>query len=204
MSKQDRQGVRTAADLERKYALGDIDKRFAELMGVTLDTRDSVTRVESELSDELSQNITSLTRNAERIIMAALENYTKTSDLESLQQTVESELSVLAEQISMNFISTTEQVTNINGDLQNVIEELQKHFEFRVDGLTIKAGEEEVKLVLDNGIIYFELDGQRKTTLDPDSLKTGNVYVDLNERAQFGNFAFVPRSDGSLAFLKVR
>lgn len=204
MSKQDRQGVRTAADLERKYALGYIDKRFAELMGVTLDTRDSVTRVESELSDELSQNITSLTRNAERIIMAALENYTKTSDLESLQQTVESELSVLAEQISMNFISTTEQVTNINGDLQNVIEELQKHFEFRVDGLTIKAGEEEVKLVLDNGIIYFELDGQRKTTLDPDSLKTGNVYVDLNERAQFGNFAFVPRSDGSLAFLKVR
>lgn len=32
---------------------------------------------------------------------------------------------------------------------------------------------------------------------------TGNIVVRLHERAQFGNFAFVPRSDGSLSFLKV-
>ena len=32
---------------------------------------------------------------------------------------------------------------------------------------------------------------------------TGNIYVDVREQARFGNFAFVPRGDGSLMFLKV-
>lgn len=38
---------------------------------------------------------------------------------------------------------------------------------------------------------------------DGNDFYTGNIVVRLNERAQFGNFAFVPRSDGSLSFLKV-
>lgn len=201
-AKQDRQGVRTAADIERKYNLK-WEKPFAELMGVSKDTRQNVDRVESEMRSEFEQQLTSLTRDSERIIMAALESYVETSDYDSFQQTLESELSVMAEKISMNFSATTEQVTDLNGDLQTVVEILQKHFDFSANGLTIKAGEHEVKLVLDNNVVYFELNGQRKTALDEDSLKTGNIYVDLNERAQFGNFAFVPRSNGSLDFLKV-
>jgi hypothetical protein len=201
-SKQDRQGVRTATDIERKYNLK-WEKPFAELMGVSKDTRQSVDRVESELRSDIEVQVTSITRDTERIIMAALESYVETEDHDSFRQTVESELSVMAEKISMNFSTTTEQVTDINGDLQTVVEILQKHFDFSANGLSIKAGEHEVKLVLDNNVVYFELNGQRKTTLDKDSLKTGNIYVDLNERAQFGNFAFVPRSNGSLDFLKV-
>lgn len=38
---------------------------------------------------------------------------------------------------------------------------------------------------------------------DGNDFYTGNIVVKLNERAQLGNFAFVPRSDGSLSFLKV-
>lgn len=201
-AKQDRQGVRTAADIERKYNLR-WEESFADLMGVSKDTRQNVDRVESEMRSEMEQQLTSITRDSERIIMAALENYVETGDYDSFRQTVDSELTVMAEKISMNFESTTTQVTDINGDLQTVVEILQKHFDFSANGLTIKAGGNEVKLVLDNGVVYFELNGQRKTTLDPDSLKTGNIYVDLNERAQFGNFAFVPRSNGSLDFLKV-
>jgi hypothetical protein len=201
-AKQDRQGVRTAADIERKYNLR-WEESFADLMGVSKDTRQNVDRVESEMRSEMEQQLTSITRDSERIIMAALENYVETGDYDSFRQATETELAVMAGKISMNFESTTTQVTDINGDLQTVVEILQKHFDFSANGLTIKAGENEVKLVLDNGIVYFELNGQRKTTLDPDSLKTGNIYVDLNERAQFGNFAFVPRSNGSLDFLKV-
>jgi hypothetical protein len=204
MSKQDRQGVRTAVDLERKYNLGSIDKRFSDLMGVAFETRDSVDHVESQLSDELEEQVTSLTRNTERIIMAALESYMKTSDHEEFAQTVQSELTVLAEQISMNFTTTTEQVTNINGDLQTVVEELQKHFEFSADGLTIKAGENSMTLVLDNDMIKFVQNGEQFGWWDGIDFHTGNVVVELNERMQIGNFAFVPRSDGSLAFLKVR
>jgi hypothetical protein len=203
MSKQDRQGVRTAADLERKYNLGQMGKTFAEVMGQSTDLRQAVDSVVSELRSEFREQVTSITRDTERIVMAALETYVETSDYEEFKQTVESELLVMADKISMNFEATTQEIATVNGDLQTVIEDLQKHFDFSVDGLTIRAGENSMNLVLDNDLIRFEKDGQQFGWWDGVDFHTGNIVVDLNERAQFGNFAFVPRSNGSLDFLKV-
>ena len=195
MSKQDRQGVRTAADVERKYNLGKLDKNFAEIMGISLDARDAVDRIYSELRSEFSQQVTSLTRDTERIVLAALETYVKTEDYEKLEKTVQSELSVMAEKISMNFEATTTQIADVNGDLQTVVEELQKHFDFTVDGLTIKAGEGAMSLRLDNDIIHFMKNGQEFGWWDGVDFHTGNIYVGVEEIAQFGNYGFVPYED---------
>lgn len=135
-AKQDRQGVRTAADIERKYNLR-WKESFAEIASVSKDTRQSVDRVESELRSDMEVQASSITRETERIIMAALESYVETDDLDSLRQTVNSELSVMAEKISTNYEATTTQVTDINGDLQAVMEKLQKHFGFSEDGSSI-------------------------------------------------------------------
>lgn len=203
MSKQDRQGVRTPADLERKYGLGSLGRRYAEVLGVATDTRESVDRVESELRSELSEQITSLIRDTESIIMSALESYVEESEYEELKQTVQSELAILAEKVTINFTSTTEQLAGMNSDLLNVIETLQKNFEFNLDGLTIKAGENAMSLVLDNDLIKFVKDGKEFGWWDGVDFHTGNIVIGLTERAQMGNYAFVPRSDGSLDFLKV-
>lgn len=203
MSKQDRQGVRTPADLERKYNLGNLGKSFAEVIGVSTDTREAVEKIESILRSEFRKQITSLTRDTERIVLAALENYVETDEYEELKQTVESELVVMADKIALNFESTVTQITNVNGELQSVVDELQKHFDFTIDGLTIRAGENAMNLVLDNDLIKFEKNGQMFGWWDGVDFHTGSIVVSLNERAQFGNFAFVPRSNGSLDFLKV-
>lgn len=203
MSKQDRQGVRTPADLERKYNLGNLGKAFAEVLGVSLDTQISVDSIKSELRHEFEQQITSLTRDTERIILAALESYVETEDLEEIRQTVESQMTVMADKIVMDFTTTAERMAEIDGDLQTVTEELRKHFAFSDDGLTIKAGENSMNLVLDNDVIRFEKNGEQFGWWDGVDFHTGNIVVALNERAQFGNYAFIPRSDGSLDFLKV-
>lgn len=208
MSKQDRQGVRTPADLEQKYSFG---KRFAEILGIATDARDSVAAVETSLRSEILEQVTSITRDTERIIMTALESYVERGELEELQATFESEFLVMAERIAMNFESTETKITNVDGDLQSVIEKLEKHFDFDVNGLTIKAGENDMRLRVDNDIISFykgeidetDLEKNRFGWWDGVDFHTGNIMVDLNERAQFGNFAFVPRSNGSLDFLKV-
>jgi hypothetical protein len=109
----------------------------------------------------------------------------------------------MAEKITMNFESSTQKIAEVDGELQTVVEELQKHFEFSVDGLTIKAGESSMKLLLDNDLIKFEKNGQQFGWWDGVNFHTGNIVIEVNERAQFGNFAFVPRSNGSLDFLKV-
>ena len=51
MSKQDRQGARTPADLEQKYQFG---KTFAEILGVALDAQKSVEEADAALKAELS------------------------------------------------------------------------------------------------------------------------------------------------------
>lgn len=203
MSKQDRQGVRTPADLERKYNLGSLGKAFSEVLGVSSDTRDSVESIKSELRSEFEQQITSLTRDTERIILAALESYVETSDYEDFKQTVQSELTVMADKITMEFTTTTEKIEETNSALQNVAEEISKHFEFGTNGLTIKAGESAMNLVLDNDLIRFMKNGQQFGWWDGVDFHTGNIVVELNERFQVGNYAFVPRSDGSIDFLKV-
>jgi hypothetical protein len=199
-TKQDRQGARTAPQLEQKYNFG---KSFAELLGLINDNRNYVDAVSSSISDEISEMATSITRDAEQIILDALASYSTKSELESYSETVAAELAILAEKISMSFESLVTKITHVDGDLQTAIETLEKHFDFSVDGLTIRGGENSMNLVLDNDLIRFMKNDQQFGWWDGVDFHTGNIVVEVNERAQFGNFAFVPRSNGSLSFLKV-
>lgn len=157
----------------------------------------------SYVKQQVITQATQILNDAEKIIMSALESYVETSDYEQFRHTVESELKVMADSIALNFETTTEQITNVNGDLQAVMSDLEKHFEFTVDGLTIKAGENAMQLFIDNDMIRFTKNGQEFGWWDGVDFHTGNIVVDLNQRAQFGDFAFIPRSNGSLDFLKV-
>lgn len=87
--------------------------------------------------------------------------------------------------------------------ISNLNKTLSKYFTFDTKGLTIGSGENSLKLVLDNKEIGFFKNNQKIAWWDGNYLHTGNIEVATNERAQFGNFAFIPRSDGSLMFLKV-
>jgi hypothetical protein len=76
----------------------------------------------------------------------------------------------------------------------------------RMEGGNIILGKSEegsMTLTLENDLIVFKKNGQQFGWWDGVDFHTGNIVVEVNERAQFGNFAFVPRSDGSLSFLKV-
>lgn len=200
MSKQDRQGVRTPAQLEQKYQYG---KQFAEVMGISLDTQNSVSELESALRSEIIEQMTSITRDTEQIVISALESYAETGDLEELKVTLESAMSIMADQIALDFSSTTERIDGVSDDLASVSEVVTKHFVASLDGLTISAGENTMSLVLDNDVIKFMKNGQQFGSWDGVNFYTGNIIVQVNERAQFGDFAFIPRSNKSLDFLKV-
>ena len=75
---------------------------------------------------------------------------------------------------------------------------------FSADGITIGDGETGLTLSIDNDMISFKKNGQQFGWWDGVDFHTGNIVVDVNEKAQFGNFAYIPRSDGSLMLLKVR
>lgn len=78
---------------------------------------------------------------------------------------------------------------------------------------TITENENGISITDSNGVYEIRIDnvsgvtilknGEKRSQLVDDNFYTGNIVVEVNERAQFGNFAFVPRNDGSLSFLKV-
>ena len=155
------------------------------------------------LAQTTQEQITQVIQTAESLIFSALESYVTTGEHEEFRQAVESQLAIMAEQITLKFTEVSEHITDVDGDLQKTVETLTKHFDFNLDGLTIRAGENAMNLVLDNDVIRFEKNGQPFGWWDGVDFHTGNIIIDVEERAQFGNFAFVPRTNGSLSFLKV-
>lgn len=158
----------------------------------------------TEMPQVVQTQITTAIQTSQEIIFAALERYVETSNFEEYQQTVASQLEILADEIALRFTETTEHITDVDGDLQKTVETLSKYFEFDINGLIIKAGENAMSLLLDNGLISFRKNGQQFGWWDGVDFHTGNIVVEVNERAQFGNFAAIPRSNGSLSWLKVR
>ena len=165
MSKQDRQGVRTASDLERKYQY---DKQFAEVMGVTLDTQKSISKVESNLSSEIMEQMTSLTRDTQALIASALESYIETEDLEEFRKTLKTEFEVWAEGIVGRVSVTEEDIQKVDDDLQAKYNTIVKYFTFDINGLTIGQADNPNKVVIDNDDITIYVGNKEVVTFKAD------------------------------------
>lgn len=168
------------------------------------DVENKISGVRDELSSTVTEQSTDLTNTCTEIVMQALEAYVKTNDYEAFRKTVTAQFSIMHDEMTMKFAETNEQLTSDYGELQGQFTELRKYISFSESGIVIGSGDNAITLQLDsdNGII-FSRDGEAFGRWDGVDFYTGNIIVEVNKRAQLGNFAFVPRSDGSLTFLKV-
>ena len=159
----------------------------------------------SQVKNQVITQATQIINDCERIIMSALESYVATDDYEEFRQTVKSQLEIMSDAIEFNFTTTVQQITDVDGDLQEKFTQLYKYIRFSGENaITIGSGDSAITLEIDNvNGITFKRNGVQFGHWDGENFYTGNIVVEVNERAQFGNFAFVPRSDGSLSFLKV-
>ena len=164
------------------------------------DTEDAISEIRSTMSSQKTEILSS----CESIILSALETYVESGEYDEFKQTVSSQLEVLANQITMTFSTVSQQVNDVDGDLQTKFNELYKYITFSGENaITIGSSDSAIKLIIDNDQILFTKDDVTFGSWDGNNFHTGNIIVDVNERAQFGNFAFLPNTDGSLSFVKV-
>lgn len=159
------------------------------------------------LAKRVTEAETSITQTSEQIALMA----TKTEVTETLggyytKTEADAAFKVKADEISINMSSQQEQINSVNGNLQNFVNTFSKYIKFTSEtALTIGSGDSAITLEIDNETgIVFKKNGEQFGWWDGVDFHTGNIVVEVNERAQLGNFAFVPRSDGSLSFLKVK
>lgn len=158
----------------------------------------------SDIRESMTTQKTEIISDCKSIILSALETYVESGEYDEFKQTVSSQLELLADRITMTFSTVSQQVTDVDGDMQTKFNELYKYITFSGENaITIGSSDSSIKLVLDNDQILFTKDDVTFGSWDGYNFHTGNIVVDVNERAQFGNFAFLPNSDGSLSFVKV-
>lgn len=155
------------------------------------------------LTDTQSFTSTSI-ENAKENMTQMMAQYATKTELSQYDTKFSTQISQTAQSFQMNFEKTTETINSINGELTTKIDSINTYVRATVDGMELGSGDADaVKLILRHDSIGFVLNGNEFGYWDGDNFHTGNIFIDVNERAQFGDFAWVPRSDGSLMFLKV-
>ena len=86
-------------------------------------------------------------------------------------------------------------------DLLNVLSYVR--IDPNAGSISLGGGTNSMSLSVEHDIITFSKGTEQFGWWDGVNFHTGNIKIDVTEKAQFGNFAYVPRSDGSLSFLKV-
>lgn len=164
--KQDRQGVRTAPEIERKYNFG---KKFSEMMGLIDESRDKVDSVESTLRNEIIDQSTSITRNTEQIVMQAEQRLTNTIN------EVDGKLTDIEKEVSLK-LSADDVTIAVRKEVSDGIE-LKTGYRFDTDGLTISKNGEEMKNLLDNTGMYVTKSGDAILTANKDGVEAVNLHA---------------------------
>ena len=114
---------------------------------------------------------------------------------------VEETITEESDRVEGQFAAVNDSINSLD---QSLKEKYLKTISEDENGITIKDSKGVYEIQLDNEKgVTIRKNGEVRSQLVDDNFYTGNMVVKVNERAQFGNFAFIPRSDGSLSFLKV-
>jgi gas vesicle protein len=172
-AKQDRTYARTAQDLERKYSFG---KTFADMLGLINDNRDKVDSVESSLRNEITEQSTTLKRDAEQIVMQATETVKK--ELSDSISDIDENVSALNSKVEMKLDAdavTIEVQKEIAKGVDRVV--TKTGYEFGDDGLNIAKSGEEMSNTLDHTGMYVKRNGDEILTANNKGVEALNLHA---------------------------
>lgn len=159
-----------------------------------LNIADAVQASENALASLIQQT-------SEEIMQEVSRTYT-TND--QLAEAITSRMTQLENQFLFEFETIRATVEENNAEAALKFTEIYNYISFENGDIRLGGSDSPITLTLQKDKIVFKNNGQQFGWWDGVDFHTGNIVVEVNERAQFGDFAFVPRSNGSLSFLKIK
>ena len=156
----------------------------------------------TQLNQTITEQTTAIIQDAQQIILTALEDYVTTGDFTSYQQTVAASLSVMSDQIVMNFTQTTDSITATNDEVARIYNERIQYIRFENGDIILGEQGNEIILTIENDRVSFTQDN-----LEVAYFSDQKLYVTSGEFLNsliLGVFGFVPAQNGSLSFKKVK
>ena len=181
----------------------DTDSILAGLVGASSQIRTTVRNNNAHVYSYVEKTTADIMRTTDSIIVTATEEKVSREDFNTFSEIVRNILAVEPDGTSMIFNTIHQAITEVDGRQQTNYSNILKYIRF-ADG-NIILGEEgnAVTLTVENDRISFKQNGVEVAYMSDNKLHIGNAEIKSGGTLQLGNFAFVPRSNGSLSFLKV-
>lgn len=158
---------------------------------------------DAEIRGSLVSSITSLVQSINNITATVEQTTESASDYAQFKQIVRNILQMDADNTTMIFQTILEQIDTVSGTESTHYNELIKFIRF-VDGKIILGIQgDPFSVEISNTRVSFKQNTVEVAYLSNNNLYIGNAIIKSGGKLQLGNFAFVPRSNGSLSLLKV-
>jgi vacuolar-type H+-ATPase subunit E/Vma4 len=148
-----------------------------------------------DLTATTTTQITSAVQNSQSIIFSALEEYARTSDLESLKETVSAQLEILASEVNISVSQSREEVASVNDTLQAQINEIKANYRFTADGQYIGKTDSDTMMRLVNDMMQILVAGVAATTVDRYGLHAEQANI---KTLHMGDYTLSLGTDGHL------
>lgn len=174
---------------------------------------DELHTVERNIRTDYTLNIAAAVAAAQLTLTTLIEQTSEQIRLEVSESyatngAVESAVSTSMTQLSDSFTFTFNELKTIvdenDAEARRHIDEQKSYIRFEDGVIQLGEASNAMTLELHNDLIVFKRNGAQFGWWDGVDFHTGNIVVEVNERAQFGSFAAIPRSSGNLSWLKVK
>lgn len=184
----------------------DTNKRIEENLGQIRQEVQNVSNNSSMMASQVTSFGSKLVETVEKKLEERYKDVVTTKDLEKLEERISYKTEETAEGLKQTFTTQVKETqTTLEGDVSSRFEKLESYIRyFSEDGTAyIELGEEysDLKLRLANKKIYFSENGIEFAYMSKSQLFITDVTV--LKRLIIGKFAFIPRENGNLSFVKV-
>lgn len=157
------------------------------------------------ITDTLTTTTSQLEQTTSSLTGRVTQTETSIGTLQTTTSQMSTALQMTAQGVSVTFEEVNTRQDNNESRLDAEIQQRTKCIDM-VDGvINLNNSESPMTLSIENDKIAFKKNGLVVSEWDSieDIFKIGNILVDVNKKAQFGRFAFVPYYDDTLSFLKL-
>lgn len=162
---------------------------------------EDISLVLSENIQETYTYVNESIENSEETTRTMLQEYAKTSDVESVREEMSTSLTQTAEDFTFKFDTVNERITLENGEIIRILEENAKYVRI-VDGGLILG---EQGAILTTKLVNGRLSFVYNDTIEVAYISDQKLYItqaEILESIVIGNFGFLPRPNGNLSFKK--
>lgn len=161
---------------------------------VTAETAKTIREVEQ-------RNTSAIEQSSETILLTVTEGYYTKDETDSLVGQVSTEIQQTAEGINIRFSSLSQDIDNVAAGADAKFESLQSYIQMAGGAITLGELGNEVTLKIENDRIGIYSNGVLITYWTAqDFVAPKTLRIPVGGRLILGDFAFIPRSNGSLDF----